>query len=221
MIFANRQEAGKLLATELARHRNEKPIVLALPRGGIPIGFEIAEVLHAPLEVLVARKIGAPHNPELGIGAIAEDEVRVLDEPTIKLLGISTEEIEKVTEKEKEELKRRVAMYRNNKPLPSLKAKTVLLVDDGLATGVTARAAIASIKKQKPKRLIFASPVCAYDTAQEFKQMVDDVICVTTPVDFSAVGLWYQEFGQVSDDQVVALLQKSKMKKYWSAQSML
>lgn len=210
MIFENRQEAGKRLATELTKLLDEQPIIIALPRGGIPIGFEIAEILHAPLEVLVARKIGAPYNPEFGIGSIAEGNVRVVDEPIIKLLGISKEELNKVINKEKEELNRRVALYRNNKPLPMLKNRTVILVDDGLATGVTARAAIASIKKRKPKQLIFASPVCAYDTARELGHMVDRVICVTTPVDFAAVGLWYKSFEQVSDEEVVELLEKSR-----------
>ncbi len=220
MIFANRQEAGKRLASELAQYgsassprgRNEDPIIVALPRGGVPIGFEIAEILHAPLEVIVARKIGASHNPEFGIGAIAEGNVRVLDEPIVNLLAISKEELEEAISIEKEELKRRVALYRNNKPLPSFKNRTIILVDDGLATGVTARAAIAGVMKQKPKRLMFASPVCAYDTAREFQHLVDNVICVTTPVDFVAVGLCYRSFAQVSDEEVVALLEQSRLR---------
>ncbi len=210
MIFENRQEAGRRLATELAEYKDKQVVILALPRGGIPIGFEIAKILHAPLEVLVARKIGAPYNPEFGIGAIAEGNVRVLDEPTLKLLEISKKGLDEVTDKEKEELKRRVALYRNNKPLPILKDRVVILVDDGLATGVTARAAIRGIRKHKPRELIFASPVCAYDTAAEFKHLVDDVVCVTKPVDFSAVGSWYRSFEQVSDEEVVELLRRSK-----------
>lgn len=212
MVFENREEAGKRLATELTQYSDKQPIIIGLPRGGIPLGFEIAEILHAPLEVLVARKIGHPYNPEFGIGAIAEGNVRVLDKPIVNLLEISKKELDNVTNIEKEELKRRVALYRNNKPLPALKNRTVILVDDGLATGVTARAAISSIKKRKPKQLIFASPVCAYDTARELEHLVDKVICVTTPVDFAAVGLWYRSFEQVSDEEVVELLKQSKMR---------
>lgn len=212
MVFENRQEAGKRLAIELAQYGSVSSIILALPRGGIPIGLEIAKILHAPLEVFVARKIGAPYNPEFGIGAIAEGNVRMLDEPTVKFLRITKEELEAAVSREKEELKRRVALYRNNKPLPSLKDRVVILVDDGLATGVTARAAIAGIKKRKPKKIIFASPVCAYDTAQELGHLVDSVICVTTPVDLIAIGSWYRSFEQVSDEEVVELLKQSKTK---------
>lgn len=210
VIFENRSEAGKRLALALEEYRHEKPIVLALPRGGVPIGAEIAKALNASLSVVVVRKIGAPHNPEFGIGAVAEGNVRVLDKPSIKRLGISKEELAEETKKEKEELKRRIATYRNGRPLPQFQKRTVILVDDGLATGITAQAAIAMIKKQKPKQIIFASPVCAYDTLRELRHLVDSVICVTTPVDFAAVGQWYRSFEQVSDEEVVALLRRSK-----------
>lgn len=212
MVFENRKEAGEKLATELTEFRHDQPIVLALPRGGVPIGFEIAKILHAPLEVIVSRKIGAPYNPEFGIGAIAEGNVRVLDESVIELLGISPETLKQLTENEKEEIKRRIALYRNNKPLPSLKNRTVILVDDGLATGVTARAAIAAIKRKRPKQLIFASPVCAYDTAREFEHVVDQVVCLTAPVDFTSVGMWYRQFHQVSDEEVIHFLKRSKQR---------
>lgn len=208
MVFENRQEAGKLLAIELAYYKNKKPIVLALPRGGVPVGFEIARILHAPLDVFVARKIGIPQNPEFGMGAVAEGNVKVFNERIISL--IPKEKLEGETFRQEEELKRRIKMYRHNKPLPPLTSKVVILVDDGLATGVTARAAITSIKKQKPKMIIFASPVCAYDTAKELKDMVDDIVCVATLVDLKAVGMWYQSPHEVVDEEVVEFLKQSR-----------
>lgn len=214
MIFENRQDAGIRLAAGLAKYKEKQPIIVALPRGGVPVGFKIAKILHAPLEIVVARKIGAPRNPEFGIGGIAEGNVYVLDEPTVRLLKISKKELADVINKEKEELKRRVTLYRNDKPLPSLKNRTVILVDDGLATGVTARAAIAGIKKRKPKQIIFASPVCAYDTARELRNVVDAVICITTPIDFTSVGAWYKSFEQTTDEEVIELLKQSKRKDY-------
>lgn len=208
-MFEDRVDAGQQLAAQLKDYK-DSPIVLALPRGGVPVGFAVAKVLGVALDVIVVRKIGAPHNREFGIGAVAEGNVQVLDESTIKLLAVAKTELAEVIKKEKEELKRRVALYRNNKPLPALKNKTVILVDDGLATGVTARAAIASVKKRKPKQVIFASPVCAYDTAQELLHVVNKVVCVTTSVDFTAVGAWYRSFEQTTDAQVVVLLKRSK-----------
>lgn len=210
MLFENRQEAGRRLAFRLTQHGFQDPILLALPRGGVPVGYEVAEILGIPIDVIVSRKISAPGSPEFGIGAIAEGDVLVLDEEVIKRLKISKEELNKIVQIEKEELKRRVTLYRNNKPLPILNKRIVILVDDGLATGVTSRAAIVAIKNQNPKLLIFASPVCALDTAFEFKKLVDDIICLTTPVDFSAVGYWYRIFEQVTDTEVVEFLRKSK-----------
>lgn len=213
MIFENREEAGRKLAVKLSKYRAEKPLVLALPRGGVPVGFEIAEKLGASLDVLISRKIGAPHNPEFGIGAVAEGNIRVLDKPVIRLLNISKEDLETVSNEEKRELVRRAELYRSNQPLPSFKNRIIILVDDGLATGVTARAAIKALKKQNPKKIVFASPVCAYDTAGEFRHLVDDVVCVSTPVDFESVGLWYRNFDQVTDREVINLLHQSKERK--------
>lgn len=218
MLFKDRTEAGRFLAAELTKDiltnsdpRARQPIILALPRGGVPIGVMIAQTLHAPLEVINARKIGAPHNLELGIGALAEGNIRILDKSIIKILNISKKELTGETQKAKEELSRRIALYRNNKPLVPLKGKTVILVDDGLATGVSAQAAISAIKKKHPKKLFFASPVCARDSAKALKSLVDGVICITTPVDFTAVGCWYRNFEQVTDEKVMALLGQSKI----------
>lgn len=213
MVFENRKAAGKRLAAELLSLRSAFPIIIALPRGGVPVGYEVAEIFHTSLNVLVARKIGAPGNSEFAIGAIAEGDVKVLDESPIKHLEISKEKLKEVIKNEKEELKRRVALYRSNRPLPVMKGRTIILVDDGLATGSTARAAIVSIKRRKPKQIIFATPVCAYDTELELRSLVDDVICITKPVDFSAVGQWYKNFEQVTDQEVMDLLAQSKMRR--------
>lgn len=213
MIFNNRREAGRRLAVRLTHLKDKKSIVLALPRGGVPVGFEVAKALGVPLDVVVVRKIGAPHNPERGVGAIAENDVLVLDASAIELLKISQEELEWVINKEKNELTHRISLYRNDKSLPSLKNRTAILIDDGLATGATARAAIASVKKLYPKRLIFASPVCSSDEVQELKGFADEIICVTTPVDLEAVALWYVSFSQVTDGEVIELLQCSKKKR--------
>jgi len=212
MIFENRQEAGKRLVTELTDFRDEELIILALPKGGVPVGFAIAEMLHVPLEVVVAHKIALPNNSEFGIGALAEEDIEIVDKPAIKRLDISEEELDAIIQKEKKELLRKVSLYRNNKPLPLLKNKIILLIDDGLATGVTARAAIALVKKRKPKKIIFASPVCSYYTARKLKHLVDAVICGTTPINLVAVGQWYRDFAQVSDEEVVDLLERSKIK---------
>lgn len=211
MIFEDRKEAGKLLAARLKTLKLGKPIILALPRGGVPTGYEIAEVLNLPFYVFVARKIGSPENPEFGIGSIAEGNVLILERELINNLHISQKQLKEIINLEKEELKRRVFLYRNNQPIPSLKNKIVILVDDGLATGITARAAIQAIKKQNPKNVIFASPVCAYDTAEQFFKLVDNVVCITIPGDFSAVGLWYRHFEQVTDEEVIDLLHKNQM----------
>ncbi|QQG43182.1 MAG: phosphoribosyltransferase [Candidatus Daviesbacteria bacterium] len=210
MIFTDRSEAGKRLAVKLKPYRNKNPIILALPRGGVPVGFEVAKILHAPLEVVVARKIGAPSNAELGIGAISEEGVKVLDEDTIALLGLSEDEIKDVVEREERELKRRIDFYRQGKPLPNFTGKTAILVDDGLATGVTAKAATLAVKKLNPRKIIFATPVCAKDSTAKLSTQIDSVICIFKPFEFRAVGPWYKEFKQVSDEEVVDKLKKAK-----------
>ncbi len=210
MVFKNRAHAGRELSKHIDPSGFVNPIVLALPRGGVPVGYEIAQTFHVPLDVIVVRKLGAPGQEEFGIGAIAENNVRVLDNQSIALLGISTEYVDQVSKQEEEEMLRRIQLYRNGKPLPSLNGRTVILSDDGLATGVTARAAIEAVKKQHPERIIFAIPVCAWDTATRLSQDVDSLICVLTPYDFLSVGSWYQEFDQVTDDEVKKLLDQAR-----------
>ncbi len=216
MMFDNRVDAGKKLAKRLDKFKSHNLIVLALPRGGVPIGFQVAKKLHAPLDVLVVRKLGAPSNPEYGIGAIA-DGVKVLEKEAVKTLNLSDEDIKKVELKEREELYRRIKEYRGTDAPLKLSDKEVILVDDGLATGVTARAAILAILQKNPKKLIVAMPVCALDSVEGIRSTLrpikDEIICLSTPDDFSAVGLWYKTFDQVSDLEVVNLLKKSQKAK--------
>lgn len=209
MIFENRQQAGEKLASELLKYRRENPYVLSLPRGGVPVGFEVAKLLQASLSVVAVRKIGLAGNPEYGIGAIAEGGVKILDQKAIESLGINKKEIEKIIQFEEEELKRRVRIYRGNKPLPNLAGKTAILVDDGMATGITAKAAIETVRKLHPQKIVLAAPVCALDTVESLKNLVDEVICFTAPLDFIAVGAWYKTFAQVSDEEVADLLKKA------------
>jgi predicted phosphoribosyltransferase len=204
--FRDRAEAGRLLADELARHRLTDPIVLALPRGGVPVGYEVASRLGAPLAVFVARKIGAPGQPELGIGAIAEDNSAVVDRATARALSVSAAEFEELATREQAELERRVQRYRGGRPLPDITGRDVVLVDDGLATGVTAEAALRALRARAPRRLVLAAPVCAPETAERLKGVADEVVCLYAPPDFGAVGAWYDDFGQTSDAEVLDLL---------------
>lgn len=213
MLFEDRVDAGRKLAEKLILYKDQKSIVLALPRGGVPIGYEIAKILNVPLDVLVVRKLGAPFNPEFGIGAIAPG-VKILDQTTIEHLGISEGEIKQIEKSERKELNRRLKEYRGFDFLPDINGKTVILVDDGLATGVTARAAIKSVLLEIPRKLIVAIPVCSIDAIEGIRSIVrplkDEVICLTTPFDFSAVGHWYKSFDEVSDLEVVNLLKRSQ-----------
>ena len=210
MVFKDRTEAGRQLADRLRELRKENPIVLALPRGGVPVGYEVARALDAPLDVIIARKLGAPEQPELGIGAIAPGGVRVLNEEAIRMLGLSDAEIDTIASEAEQELARRLRRFRGDRPPPDLRGRTVLLVDDGLATGVTAKAAIRAIRKEGPRRIVFAVPVCASDTAQALAEEVDDLICLEAPPYFGAVGLWYRNFEQTPDEEVLALLERTR-----------
>jgi len=208
--FADRVDAGRQLANEIAYRHYPDPIILGLPRGGVQIGFEIAHRLHAPLDVLVARKIGAPHQPELAIGAVAPGGIAVVDDSALRYLDISQAEIEAAIERETREMSRRNGLYRDDSPAPDLRERTVILADDGLATGLTAEAAILSIRQQSPDRLVLAVPVCAPDTEARLRPMVDDIICLYAPSPFHAVGIWYQEFTQMTDEQVIELLDRAR-----------
>lgn len=209
-FFKDRNDAGKQLAKKLLQYKGKDCIVLALPRGGVIIGYFVAQILKCSLDVVVARKLGAPFNPEFGVGAIAPGGVTVLDQASIRALGIRQEDLDRVVIDETAEMKRRIKLYRGSRPPLDLKNKIAILVDDGLATGVTARAAIDFIKAQKPKKLILAVPVAAADTASQMRELVDEFVCLLTPVDFMAVGLWYESFEQVTDEEVVKIMKEYK-----------
>lgn len=209
MLFRDRAAAGRRLAEELTRYRDDNPLVLALPRGGVVVGYEVARTLGATLDIIVARKLGAPYQRELGIGAIAPGGVRVLDQQTIHLLGITPAQIEQAVAEETEEMERRLRHYRGRRPEPNPRGRTVILVDDGLATGVTARAAIQALRCQQPRRLVLAVPVCPPETAEALRPLVNDLVALSTPPDFHAVGLWYESFAQTSDEEVIDLLERS------------
>ena len=207
--FQDRADAGRRLAERLRSFEPENPIVLGLPRGGVAVASEIARALSAPLDVFVARKLGAPAQPELGIGAIAPRGVRILDTMAVDILGITPEEIEVITARETVEMDRRLQLYRDDRPPIDIADRTVILVDDGLATGVTARAAVQALSLSHPRRLVLAVPVCAPETANLLRSEVDNFVCLLMPDRFRAVGLWYEDFEQLTDDQVIALLNRA------------
>ena len=209
-VFANRREAGRELArllTGLAPAGDA--VVLALPRGGVPVAYEIARALNAPLDVFLVRKLGTPGHPELAMGAIASGGIRVLNDEVVQALGVRPDQIEAVARREQVELERRAASYRGGRSFPSLTNRTVILVDDGLATGTTMKAAVQAVKQQNPAQIIVAVPVGAPDTCRALGASADRVICAHMPVSFSAVGQWYQDFTQTTDEEVVALLSSS------------
>ena len=210
MLFKNRKAAGQFLAKELAAYANRQDVlVLALPRWGVPVAFEVAKALNAPLDVFVVRKLGVPEQQELAMGAIASGGVRVLNENIVRSLGISEAAINQVVAKEQQELERRERLYRGVRPVPTLHERTVILVDDGLATGATMRAALGALQQQEPAKIIVAVPVSASETCQEFQSKVDEVVCAATPSPFYSVGLWYEEFPQTTDEEVRDLLDKA------------
>jgi putative phosphoribosyl transferase len=210
MIFTNRTEAGQELARHLTKYMSRKDvIVLGLPRGGVPVAFEVATALGAPLDVFVLRKLGVPGHEELAFGAIASGGVRVLDPEIVEGLGISDLDIELVTAVEKEELKRRERVYRGSRPRLDVKEKTVILVDDGIATGSSMRAAIRAVRQMEPARIVVATPVAPASTCNDLKIEVDELVCVGMPESFFGVGQFYRDFSQVSDEEVNELLDRA------------
>ncbi|MDQ3864254.1 MAG: phosphoribosyltransferase [Actinomycetota bacterium] len=208
--FEDRREAGRRLAEKLSRFKDERPVVFALPRGGVPVGYEISRALEAPLDVFVSRKLGAPGQPEFGIGAVAAGGVRVLNEDVLRRLGIPDDYVEQITARETAEVERRLRYFRGERPEPDVGGRTAILVDDGLATGVTARAAVEALRSRGPQRLVLAAPVCAAQTAQLLGPEVDEVVCLESPSDLGAIGFWYKNFEQTSDEEVVELLERAR-----------
>ena len=207
--FRDRRDAGRALAPHVLALGLADPVVLALPRGGVPVAVEVATALGCPLEVFVARKLGLPGSPELGVGALAEGGEPLLDELLLALLGLSPDDLAGTVERERAELARRVQHYRGDRPLLELTGRQVVLVDDGLATGVTARAALRALQG-KAARLVLAVPVCAPGAAEALRSEADDVVCALRPAAFRAVGAWYEDFDQTTDAEVLALLAASR-----------
>ena len=208
-MYENRSDAGRKLAARLQKFRDRAPLIVALPRGGVPVAYEVARSLGAPLDVLVARKIGAPGQEEYGIGAIAQGGAVYLNNDLVRALGVSQEYLDAVTRRETAEMARRIRTYRGNRPPLDVSGRTVIVVDDGLATGATAHAAARALRPQGPKEIILAVPVCAPETMIELRAEYDEVICASAPARFQAVGLWYEDFEQTTDEEVVSLLARS------------
>jgi putative phosphoribosyl transferase len=208
--FRDRAEAGRRLAEKLARYAGRpNVIVLALPRGGVPVAYEVAMALNAPLDVFLVRKLGVPGHEELAFGAIASGGVRVLVPEVLREAGVPDHLVERITQQETRELERRESALRGSHPPPPVRDQTVILVDDGLATGATMRAAIAAVKTQGPARIVVAVPTAAPQTCESMRLDVDEVICAITPEPFYAVGLWYEDFAQTTDDEVRGLLERA------------
>lgn len=207
--FADRYTAGQILAKELQNYAHNKDvIVLALPRGGVPVAYEIAKSLEVPMDVFIVRKLGVPMQEELAMGAIATGDAVVFNDDIIEQLSISKADIDRVIKAEKQELKRREVVYRGDRPYPELKNKKVILVDDGIATGASMRAAIKAIRSRKPSEIVVAVPVAAFSTCVELTELVDKVVCPLKPTFFYAVGAWYEDFQQTTDEEVYELLAK-------------
>jgi len=204
--FADRRDAGRQLAERLLSLVAERPVVVALPRGGVPVAREVAMALGAPLEILAVRKLGAPHNPEYGIGAVAEDGTRLIDAEAVAGLGINGAALDSIIARETAELRRRVKVYRDERPPLDLQGRTVIVVDDGIATGVTDTAALRALRRREPRRLILAVPVCAADSIGRLRGEADAIVCLLVPPLLYGVGQWYRDFSQVSDQDVVSVL---------------
>lgn len=207
MLFRDRHDAGKQLGTELKKYdRDPNAMVIGLPRGGVVTAAEVAKTLHLPLDIIVPRKIGAPGNPEFAIGAITEDGDPVLDEHILAMYGISSEQVQNIIQQERTEAARRLSVYRKNRPPLDLLGKTAILVDDGIATGATMRAAILSAKRKNAKKIVVATPVIASDTAEKLKTEADEVVALHAPEYFGAVGRFYETFDQTTDEEVAKLV---------------
>ena len=210
--FSDRVEAGKRLASAMRDFAGKNGIVLAIPRGGVVVGYEIAKALSLPLDVIIPRKIGAPDNPELAIGAMTEDGTIILDDNLITYIGVPRDYIKAESERQKHEIERRLKLYRQNEPYPSLKALDVIIVDDGIATGSTMKAALASVKNRGASTVTVAVPVGPPSTIKELKKQADRVVCLYAPEYFQAIGQFYTDFNQTTDEEVIQLLKQSKQK---------
>jgi putative phosphoribosyl transferase len=212
MQFLDREDAGRRLAAELGHHRGERPVVVAMPRGGVPVGYEIARALGAPLDVVVVRKLGAPGHEELAVGAMVDGDHPevVLNRDVIRALGVRPDYLEAEKRRQLAQIHARQRRFRSGRPALDLHDRTAILVDDGIATGATARAAILGILRRRPRRVVLAVPVAPPDAVRALGVLVDEVVCLATPEPFGAVGFWYADFTQTSDDEVVRLLESAR-----------
>lgn len=210
VLYEDRREAGQKLAQKLVRYADRPDvIVLGLPRGGVPVAFEVARALNAPLDIFLVRKLGVPGHSELAMGAIASGGVRVLNEDVVRSLAISGQVIERVAAREQWELQRRERAYRGDKPAPDVRNRTVILIDDGLATGASMKAAVDALRTMGPARIVVAVPVAPPETCAEFKDDVDEIVCAATPRPFFGVGAWYRDFSQTTDAEVKEFLRRA------------
>lgn len=207
--YSNRKLAGQELAERLRTLRDRDPLVLALPRGGVPVAFEVAEALQAPLDLLLVRKLGVPGQEELAFGAVASGGARVINEEVVNAAGITQDKIDEVTERERRELQRRAQAYRGDAPESDVSGRNVIVIDDGLATGATMRAGMAALRERQPVSIVAAVPVGPLDSVKALAEDADDVVCPATPDTFRAIGQWYRDFTQVSDNTVRELLQRN------------
>lgn len=211
MHFQNRTEGGRALAEKLLDYRDQPDVlVLALPRGGVPVAAEVAQALRLPLDVFLVRKLGAPGNEELALGAVATGGVRVLNQSIIEAFEVTQAELDSIIAAEQQELERRQRAYRDGLPPPEIRDRTVLLIDDGLATGATMYAAVLALRQQQPARIVVGVPVAAPETCAEFRDEVDEIVCAITPEPFYGVGMWFRDFEQTSDDEVRELLAQTR-----------
>lgn len=206
MLFANRADAGRRLAEKLHYLRGTDVVVVGLPRGGVPVAFEVAKSLEAPLDVIVVRKLGVPYQPELAMGAIGEGGVQIFDTRVLRSTRVDNDDIAAVAQRERIELERRAETFRGERERPSLQGRTVIVVDDGIATGATMKAVLAELRRQHPTRLTAAVPCGPADTLNALEHLADEVVCPLVPPGFMAVGQWYRDFAQTTDDEVLALL---------------
>jgi putative phosphoribosyl transferase len=209
-FFIDRRDAGRKLAQKLSAYKEQPNVlILALPRGGVPVAYEVALALNTPLDIFIVRKLGLPGREELAIGAIASGGLRVLNPDVIRMLSIPDEVINFVAKRELQELQRRESLYRKDRPYPEVRDQTVILIDDGLATGASMRAAIAGLRSKHPARIVVAVPAAAPAVCEAFQTEVDEIVCAITPEPFSGVGRWYEDFSQVSDEEVRILLEEA------------
>jgi predicted phosphoribosyltransferase len=210
--FRDRIDAGRRLAAELRAYADDPDVrILALPRGGVPVGYEVARALRAPLDVFLVRKLGLPQHPELAMGAIASGDTMVLDDALVRRARVTDAQVRAVVDRERRELERRERRYRGDRPPPDIAGRTVILVDDGLATGATMRAAVQAVRQREPGRVVVAVPIASPEACEAFREVTDDTVCAVTPEPFYAVGLWYEDFSQTSDEEVHELLEDARM----------